>query len=262
MTRIYEINTLPWLSELSEKYSKPISLANIPAGEWDRLEKLGFEYVWLMGLWERSKIGRRIALEMKELHPAYSAALPGWSPDDVAGSTYSIQAYRPDPDIGGWDALARLRNQLGRRGMGLILDLVCNHTGIDFPWVQKTPERYMQGNAEDHERDPSRFVPLTSRGRTLYLAKGRDPLFAPWQDTAQLNVFNPSTRRALGRLVTDIAKRCDGLRCDMAMLLLTGIFSQTWRGLLADPPPATEFWGDLIATHRRLLWIGEAYWDT
>jgi len=261
MTKVYEINTLLWLRELSDKYSKPTSLANVPAREWDKLKKLGCDYVWLMGVWQRSPIGRRIATELTELHPSYSAALPDWTPDDIVGSPYSIAAYHPDERIGDWSALDRTREQLGRRSLGLILDFVANHTAIDFPWVKKNPDRYLQAN-ERSDRDPSHFVEIESQGRRLRLARGRDPFFPPWRDTAQLNVFNPSTRRALMRLVKDIGKHCDGVRCDMAMLLLTDIFSNTWSDLLHGSAPASEFWADTIGANRNLLWIGEAYWDT
>ena len=261
MTKAYEINTVLWLRELSDKYSKPVTLANVPGREWDRLKRLGCDYVWLMGVWQRSRIGKRVATELAELHPCYAAALPDWTPEDIAGSPYSIEAYRPDDAIGDWTALDGAREQLGRRGIGLVLDLVANHTGIDFPWIKRNPERYLQAT-DRSDRDPSHFVEVTSQGRSVRLAKGRDPYFPPWHDTAQLNIFSASTRKALMRLVKDIGKHCDGLRCDMAMLLLTDIFYNTWEDLQVGAAPATEFWADVIGANRRLLWIGEAYWDT
>ena len=54
---IYEINTWIWLNELSKKYSKKITLSNIPGNEWDELVRSGFDAIWLMGVWERSPAG-------------------------------------------------------------------------------------------------------------------------------------------------------------------------------------------------------------
>jgi len=259
---LYEINTILWLGELSQKYGKPINLGNVPKPEWDRLKSLGFDYVWLMGVWRRSEIGRKIAREAPELQPGYAAALPGWSPEDVLGSPYSIAAYQPDDRIGDWDALTKAHDQLGRRGIGLVLDLVTNHTAIDFPWVKRFSERYVTGTEQQFRADPASYVPITTRGRTTYFAKGRDPFFPPWHDTLQLNAFHAGTRAAVSRLVKDLSKRCEGLRCDMAMLALNDIFQKTWGDHLHSDAPTTEFWFDLISNRRDLLWIAEAYWDT
>ena len=66
-------------------------------------------------------------------------------------------------------------------------------------------------------------------------------------------------RDALG-----LAARCDGVRCDMAMLFINSIFERTW-GHRAGPRPATEYWVDVISALRKLrpdfLFIAEAYWD-
>ena len=48
--RIYEINTWPWLSELSERYGTGITLESVPDTEWDALRAMRFDAVWLMGV--------------------------------------------------------------------------------------------------------------------------------------------------------------------------------------------------------------------
>jgi len=64
--------------------------------------------------------------------------------------------------------------------------------------------------------------------------------------------------------LADIANQCDGVRCDMAMLLLNDVFARTW-GQRAGPRPATEYWADVIPATKRehpdFLFIAEAYWD-
>ena len=95
-------------------------------------------------------------------------------------------------------------------------------------------------------------------------ACGRDPYFPAWQDVLQLNAFQPGLRQAAIETVSSIARQCDGIRCDMAMLLLNSIFERTW-GNRAGKQPATEYWRDLIAaikrTYPEFLFIAEAYWD-
>lgn len=262
MPNLYEINTLLWLGELTRKYGKPINLGNVPTREWDKLKKAGFDYIWLMGIWRRSKIGRKIALESQELQPGYAAALPDWSPDDIAGSPYSVAAYQPDDRMGDWEDLDKARGQLERRGLGLILDFIPNHTGLDFPWAKKYPDRYVTGTEEEYHSNPSLYVPIKTGGRTVYIAKGKDPFFPPWHDTLQLNLFNSGTRAALRRVVKDLAGRCHGLRCDMAMLALNEICKMNWGNSLKCEEPMTEFWGEVLSGTGNLLWIAETYWET
>jgi glycosidase len=259
---LYEINTVLWLQELSDKYGKQIRLGNVPGREWDKLKAYGFDFVWLMGVWERSAASRKIARELTDLYASYQEALPDWSSEDIIGSPYSIRRYRPDPLVGTWDDLERARRQLAKRNAGLILDLVPNHTGIDFPWAKRTPERYLSGTEKLFASYPDSFHMVSSAGQTHYLAKGRDPFFPPWTDTLQLDAFNAGTRKAMSRLVGGLSKRCDGFRCDMSMLLLNDVFSRTWSAIRPSPSPVTEFWEDLIRAHSSLLWLGEAYWDT
>src|SRR4030043_260463 len=56
-----------------------------------------------------------------------------------------------------------------------------------------------------------------------------------------------------------IASQCDGLRCDMAMLVLPEIFERTW-GIAASP-----FWPRATAAIRAkaptFLFLAEVYWD-
>ena len=64
-------------------------------------------------------------------------------------------------------------------------------------------------------------------GRKI-LAYGRDPNFPGWPDTLQLNYANPELHQARIDELIAIAGKCDGIRCDMAMLLLPEIFQRTW----------------------------------
>jgi hypothetical protein len=259
---LYEINTWAWLEELSAAYRRTITLGTVPDKEWDALEALGFDFIWLMGVWKRSPVARQISRTNESLFPSYAQALPGWKQTDVVGSPYAVQSYRPDPRIGSWEQVDRVRKKLQARHIGLILDFVPNHTAPDHPWVTKHPDYYITGSREDYRQDSTAFFAVKGNGRPQYLARGRDPYFPPWLDTAQLNYFHQSTRDASVAELRKIAEHCDGVRCDMAMLLLNDIFANTWgRYLPQRDRPEQEFWSEAIAAVPGFVLIAEVYWD-
>jgi glycosidase len=235
---IYEINTLPWLEELSRRYQRPITLAKVPAMEWEAIANLGVHAVWLMGVWRRSPAAAAIARAHPALQADYARALPDLDPADITASPYAVADYSVDPELGGEAELIVARRHLAGWGMSLLLDFVPNHTAPDHPWVTTHPDYYLQP-----------------------LRPGRDPYFPPWTDTLQLNAFSPAYRQAAVDVLTSIAHLADGVRCDMAMLLLNRVFASTWN----MAPPATDFWTTVIAAvraqHPNFLFLAEAYWD-
>ena len=256
---LFEISAWPWLERLSARERRRVTLENVPAGDWDAMAARGFRLVFLMGVWRRSEIGREIALADTGLLAEYRRALPDWSPPDVVGSPYCVQSYAPDPRMGGWEGLDRARAELNRRGIGLVVDFVPNHTAFDHPWTATHPDRYVLGTESDEREAPGDF----RRVGGALVACGRDPYFPPWRDVAQLNYFNPETRRAMAGELKTIAAHCDGVRCDMAMLVLDDVFDRTWRRVLRDgwPKPHEGPWPELIAGSPDLLFLAEVYWD-
>jgi hypothetical protein len=94
------------------------------------------------------------------------------------------------------------------------------------------------------------------------LAHGRDPYFPPWRDVVQLNYFESTARAALIDELREVAKHCDGVRCDMAMLVLNDVFARTWGPLLAGYKPSSrEFWSEAIAAVSEFVWLAEVYWN-
>jgi glycosidase len=257
---IYEINTWTWLHSLEEKYGRAVKLATVPEQEWDAVGSLGMDALWLMGVWERSPRGVSISRTSRALQKEYRSALPDFSPADVVGSPYCVHRYEVDERLGGQAGLAAAREMLARRGIRLILDFVPNHVATDHSWVYEHPEYFIQGNGENLVKMPYEF--FVSGGRII--ACGRDPFFPPWTDTAQLNAFHPGHREAATETVLDIADRCDGVRCDMAMLLLNSVFEKTWNEK-AGARPEKEYWNELVKAVREkypeFLFIAEAYWD-
>jgi hypothetical protein len=260
---LYEINTWAWLEHLSERLCRRIGLADVPDAEWAAVARLGFDAVWLMGVWQRSPISRRISLEDPSNFPGYDAARPGWKPGDIIGSPYAVAQYVPDPRIATWESLDRVREKLRALGMALFLDFVGNHTALDHPWTSEHPEFYVRGTQQDFEKNPSSFFPIDAPRGSYYVALARDPYFPPWKEVAQLNHFEPAMRAAQLADLRIIASHCDGVRCDMAMLHLHDIFANIWGPLLHDAkPPEKEFWTEVRAAVPGLVLLAEAYWGT
>jgi hypothetical protein len=257
---VYEINTWVWLRELSEAAGHPVTLATVADQEWDALATLGADAIWLMGVWERSPAGLRIALANPHLVDEFRSALPDFSEADVVGSPYCIRRYVADERLGGPLGLASARRALAARGMRLVLDFVPNHVAPDHPWALEHPDHFVRGDEEAVRRDPASFVAVGGR----VFARGRDPFFPAWPDVLQLNAFAPGLRQAAAATLADIASACDGVRCDMAMLMMNEVFERTW-GERVGPAPPTDYWPSLIAgvkrEHPDFRFIAEAYWD-
>jgi len=257
---VFEINTWTWLAGLSRKYGRKLTLSTVPTAEWDALAAHRFDSVWLMGVWERSPAGIAITNRNQSLLEDFRRALPDLRPEDNVGSPYCVRNYRVDTHLGGPQGLAVARGELSTRGLNLILDFVPNHVAPDHPWVAEHPEYFIRGNANDLKNEPSSFLEV--RG-TVY-ACGRDPFFPAWPDVLQLNAFNPGLRLTAMQTISSIAQQCDGIRCDMAMLMLNPIFERTW-GARAGSQPPTEYWLDIIPAIKNrypdFLFLAEVYWD-
>jgi len=257
---IYEINTAVWLDELARAGGRRVTLADVAAADWDAAVPAGVNAVWLMGVWERSPAGLALANANAELQASFTDALPDVRRTDVIGSPYCVRRYVVDAAFGGPGALAVARAALAARGARLILDYVPNHVAPDHPWVTSRPELFVRGDEDDLKADPAGW--MAAAGQVL--AHGRDPYFPPWPDVVQLDAFSPAMRVATAGTLADIASQCDGIRCDMAMLMINRIFGTTW-GDRAGPEPAAEFWpavlAELHARHPDTVMIAEAYWD-
>ncbi|HTG80830.1 MAG TPA: alpha-amylase family glycosyl hydrolase [Geobacteraceae bacterium] len=257
---IYEINTWVWLRELGKGEKKPVTLATVPAKEWDAIASFGFDAVWLMGVWERSPAGIQVAMGNQGLLADFRRALPDFAEADNVGSPYCVRNYAVDPHLGGPEGLAKARKELAKRGLRLILDFVPNHVAPDHPWVSDHPDYFIRGDYGDSVREPAAYI--TEGGHVF--ACGRDPYFPAWPDVLQLNAFNEGLRAAVIETVNSIADQCDGVRCDMAMLVMNDIFQRTW-GERGGTRPTGEYWPGVIGAVRRahpeFLFMAEAYWD-
>ncbi len=247
-----------WLDQLSRSYGYPISrLDQIPDAELDRLASAGFSGLWLIGLWERSSASQRI----KQICG---------NPEAIA-SAYSLYDYEVAADIGGWEALASLRERAGRRGIRLASDMVPNHTGIYSRWVLQHPDWFVQTDyppfptyeftGENLSTDPDVTIQVEDGywnksdaavvfkhydrrdGRTRYMYHGNDGTSIPWNDTAQLNYLIPELREAVIQTILHVARNFPIIRFDAAMTLAKKHYQRLWfplRGLGGGIPSRAE----------------------
>ena len=256
---LFQINTRLRLSELSAALGRPATLDDVTDAELDRLAQDGFDLVWYLGVWQTGEAARRVSASNPEWLAEYHRVLPDFQESDVTGSCFAVRDYHVHTDFGGDDALARLRARLRQRGLRLVLDFVPNHIAPDHPWVDQHPDFFVAGTEEQLAAQPQNYTRLATADGSRVLAYGRDPYFAGWPDTLQLNYGNPALQDALLGELQRIAGQCNGVRCDMAMLVLPEIFERTW-GITASP-----FWPSLTAAvradHPGFLFLAEVYWD-
>ncbi len=256
--RILEINTWPWLHFLSETFNSQTTLKTIP-NEFFNQEIKYFDAVWLMGVWERSPASKKIAFEHPNLQKEYRKALPDFRDEDVVGSPYSIYYYHIDKNLGGIDGLKEFRKRLAEKKVSLILDYVPNHMAIDSLWTFE-PDLFIEGTLDDLMTHPYEFFSI---GKKIF-AYGRDPNFPAWTDTIQINAFSEEARQKTINTILSIAEICDGVRCDMAMLMTNKVFAKTWREK-AGSKPIKEFWEEIIPAVKKrypnFLFLAEVYWN-
>jgi glycosidase len=256
---LYQINTRVWLTGLSSAPGRRATLDDIPDPELDFLASSGFDWVWLLSVWQTGPAAQAISRAHAEWGREFADTLPDLTNDDIAGSGFAIQNYTVHRDLGGAAALARLRQRLQERGLKLMLDFVPNHMAAGHDWIDEHPDYFVHGSEADLARSPRNYCRVRTRNGPLVLAYGRDPYFDGWPDTPQLDYGNPALQKAMLEELRCIAGQCDGVRCDMAMLILPDVFERTW-GIRAE-----SFWPKAIEAVRRehphFRFIAEAYWD-
>lgn len=104
----------------------------------DWIQALGFDTVWLSPIF---------AMRTEKWH-GFGAFHGYW--------TWDLASL--EPRFGDELVLARLRSELDRRGMKLVLDLVLNHVGPDAPLVQAKPEWFHRRGGVTNWNDAEQLV--------------------------------------------------------------------------------------------------------
>jgi hypothetical protein len=265
---LFQVNTRIFLQERGRDLRRRATLDDVPDALFDDLAAKGFSWIWFLGVWTTGPAARAVSRSRADWRAGFARDLPDLTDEDITGSPFAIQAYDVSSEYGGEAALARLRDRAARRGLRLLLDFVPNHVSPDHPWVKSHPEFFIEGTEADLTREPANWArPPGADGRVLAL--GRDPYFPGWPDTVQLNYLHAGLREAMVGELARVAARCDGVRCDMAMLVLPDVFRRTWgeRAIPRDgsAPVDRSFWPDAISRVRTarpgFLFMAEVYWD-
>jgi hypothetical protein len=240
--RIYEINTRTHCQKFDQ----------ITQAELNELSRSGFDAVWLMGVWKISEAARKISKIIS---------------DDFEGSPYAVPSYEFNPAYGGEGEFASLVRRARGAGLPVIADFVSNHMALDSPWIDERPELFIRSDPRARAQSTGEYFLHTS-GELI--AFGRDPYFPPWNDTAQLDYTNADLRSRMIGTLKWMSRHVDGVRCDMAMLVLRDYIRRQWYPNMPDQlfgeRMPSEFWAQVIsevkAVNPHFVFIAEAYWNT
>lgn len=263
---LLELSTLQWINVLNRKYGVNHTLLTVPDAEWHKFKELGFDAIWLMGIWrtgpkaeETARTYEPLLKQARSLHPN------DFDINDIVGSPYAIYDYSLNPALGEPDDIAKLHEKLNSLGIKLILDYVSNHLAMDHPLIYECPDCFIQADDEVVQSHGGWF--FKPEGSNMWIAHGKDPNFPSWTDSVQLNYFEAKARAYMLEQLLKIASVCDGVRCDMAMLSLNSVHDDTWGWLLRKrgyQRPHQEFWSEAIAAvraqHPNFCFLAEVYW--
>ena len=260
---LLQINTRVWLNELKEHFfpnSDNFFLSDIPFDVWKQFKNQSFDIIYLLGVWEVDTLTKDIFTK-KNLQQEFDQVLPGWKWEDTCGSPFSIKNYIINPKLGTDNTLKEVKETLNTLGLKLVLDFVPNHFGLQTEYVTSTnffiEEKHFSSSTGDYA------VIDTLQGRKA-IYHGKDPYFPPWEDTFQLDYSSRSTRDFMIEQLKHIAEVCDGVRCDMAMLIVNRIIRKVWGNKLRGNL-TSEFWSDAVHEIKQVnpdfIFIAEAYWD-
>ncbi|MDX9783371.1 MAG: alpha-amylase family glycosyl hydrolase [Spirochaetia bacterium] len=236
-------NALVWLHQLSITHNRPINrLDEIPDSELDAIASRGINGLWLIGIWQRSSASEKI----KRL----------CGNPEAAASAYSLFDYEIAWELGGWEALDKLRERCLWRGIRLAADMVPNHTGLDSAWIRQRPDLFIgtdrcpfpnySFNGPDLSEDPSIGLWIEDHyysrsdaavvfkrlnrntGHVRYIYHGNDGTGMAWNDTAQIDFLNPEARAMVRERILHVAKHFSIIRFDAAMVLARQHIRRLW----------------------------------
>src|SRR5688572_18328953 len=83
---LYQINTRVWLTALSRNLGRAATLDDVPDDDLDRLAEQGFDWVWLLSVWQTGPAARQVSRSNAGWRREFEETLPDLSDDDIPGS--------------------------------------------------------------------------------------------------------------------------------------------------------------------------------
>lgn len=126
---------------------------------------MGFDWLWLLSVWQTGTAGQHISRSNAAWRREFEQTLPDLREEDIAGSGFAITRYTVHRELGGDEALARLRTLARQRGLRLMLDFVPNHMAPDHAWAEEHPDYFVHGTEEDLVRSPRNYCRVGNEAR-------------------------------------------------------------------------------------------------
>src|SRR5512146_338228 len=111
---LFQINTRVLLRELGDRLGREAALDDIDDEMLEAYRGLGFDWLYLLGVWQTGEAARQVSLSQPGLREEYLRTLPDFKDEDVAGSGFAITGYQVSAKLGGDAALLRLRERMHR----------------------------------------------------------------------------------------------------------------------------------------------------
>ena len=250
MNKLYQIHT----RDLLFKISPTARLVDIPDSFWQNLYQKGINMVYLLGVWTICSASTNLSQKIYE--PTKT--------QKIVGSCFAIDDYIIDTNIGTDKDILALKTMLNSLGIQLILDFIPNHFGLSTSLLDTNLEVFLQNS--NPNLDQQFYFKHTVNNNSKQFLYGKDPNFGSWCDTVQIDYSNPKTHVFMTQKFEYLASLCDGVRCDMAMLIESEIFQKTWSELLKKSIPTYQsFWQTTTVKIKKLypnfVFIAEVYWN-
>jgi glycosidase len=189
---LFEINTRCWLRAWSSRLGKAVTLGSVPETEIAAWKERGFTHIWLMGVWAAGPKTHELARACPSLRALSNRAFGLGGEDRLVSSPYAVADYAVDESLGGAAALSQFRARLHQHEMGLVLDFIPNHVGLDHPWLIEKNGLFVRSAAQKAET-----FPVAHADGDSWVAHGKDPYFPAWSDTAQINYRLQTTQSTM-----------------------------------------------------------------
>ncbi len=97
---LYQINGRTWVNQRARQLGGAATLADIADSELDAIASLGFDWVYLLGIWRRGENGRRMSRQDARLRQEALQYLPDLKETEICGSCFRHHRLRGQPGPG------------------------------------------------------------------------------------------------------------------------------------------------------------------